>query len=85
MVTWLKVSRIDPSSCTLMDSGKAIAQLGRVEGIGKGVKQLAPWVRPPSVLVPPLSRALALGQQILDDWAQVVGARVAAVRGSLGG
>lgn len=47
--------------------GKLLAQLGRIDGVGKGIMQLAPWVRPPPVRVPPLGRCVALGQQVLDD------------------
>ncbi len=55
--------------------GKVLAQMGRIDGVGKGVMQLAARIRPKPVLVPPLGRAVALGQQKRNDGAQVVSAR----------
>ena len=56
--------------------GKMLAQLGRVDGVGKDVVQLVALVKPKPALVPPVGGAVALGQQKVDDRPQVVGARV---------
>ena len=45
---------------------KPLAQLGRVEGAGKGVMPLAPLVKRERI-PPPAGRRVALGQQVLDE------------------
>lgn len=54
-----------------------LAQLGRVDGVGKKVAPLAPLVKGERI-APPAGRRVALGQQKLNDGAQVVSARVVA-------
>lgn len=49
-----------------------LAQLGRVDGLGKEVMPLASLVK--RECPPPTSRRVVLGQQELDDGTQVVGA-----------
>lgn len=61
---------------------KVLVKLGRVEEVGKGVMPLASLVKRERI-PPPAGRRVALGQQVLDNGAQVVGARV--VVASLGG
>jgi len=58
--------------------GKVLKQLSRINGVGKGVMQFAPLVEPKPVLMPMVGRAVALGQQKINDRAQVVGAGVMA-------
>lgn len=65
---------------------KLLAQLGRVEGVRKGVMHF-PTLVVPKRIAPPAGRGVALGQQERDDGPQVVGAWVMArtMLGTLGG